>query len=184
MKRNITLTKSLIVAICFTLVLSSCSSWHYKHSRVSVDRDKAISLPIATVPVELAVIPVENKITLMEKTELSANPKKADQVNNNKTSGEVKTNSTQGKSQMNIFTDHIKKIGKAFEAPKTVEKSALSGWVRIMVILFVVGFILLLIGIFLSVFIYGGFWWLFYTFGALCILAGLIVMILGLVGLI
>jgi hypothetical protein len=195
MKKNIILTKSLVVAISLTFILSSCSSWHYQHSRVSVDHNKVISLPVeVSTPLQYEIIPMNNKVELNTKEHTkvtNVKSKNVDRVKNisktypvTTTPVTTKTSSTPKKSIMAVFTDNIKKIGKAFQAPKTIEKSALSGWVRIMVILFVVGFILLLIGIFLSVFIYGGFWWLFYTFGALCILAGLIVMILGLVGLI
>ncbi len=194
MIRNFTITKAVIGLISLTFILSSCSTWHYNNPRVRVDKQNS-TYPNNEIeePAELAAIPwaegmedkkAEHTLAVdSTKNRVNTDISYVENMNDQKLPSEASANYTKSKTPLNLFSDLIKTPHKIFKAQQ-VEKNALSGWVRIMVILFVVGFILLLIGIFLSVFIYGGFWWLFWTFGALCILAGFIILILGLVGLI
>ncbi len=188
MKRNLTITKVLIGVIALTL--SSCTSWRYQHSRVSVDREKTIN--IATTPnslAEIASTPSDKVIETgkMEQTTSTVSlvsSKKSNNIALDQKADQKTPLMTKSKTPIKHLVDQFKKHTDATHQVKHVEKSAASGWVRIMIILLVVGFILLLIGIFLSVFVSGAFWWLFYALGGLLLLAGLIVLILGLLGLI
>lgn len=193
MKRNLTMTMVLFAIIGLTL--TSCSSWRYNNPRVSVDKQTVIyTKPTNDAPKELSASSddkmVEESKTETRNTEvvtnLSSKPNKpvAIRTTHRKAPMLVKTNTEKSKPAFEVLADLFKKKADNVNKTKHVEKAAASGWVRIMIILFVVGFILLLIGIFLSVFVSGGFWWLFYAFGALCIFAGIIVLILGLLGLI
>lgn len=186
MKSNLTITKVLIGIIALTL--SSCSSWRYQHSRVSVDREKTTNVataPNSTVEVETASNDKVIEGGKMEVNSINYNHStKSDKVNSNNNNTIKLPLGAKTKSPINDIVDHFKKHSNAAHQVKNVEKSTASGWVRIMIILLVVGFIVLLIGIFLSVFVSGAFWWLFYALGGLLLLAGLIVLILGLLGLI
>jgi hypothetical protein len=192
MKHSITITKTIIAMIGFTFMLTSCSTWRYnKQPRVRIEAEVIPSDDIQTDSREMinpSTILTEKKTesTLENNTTI----KYGEQENLQHTKVNKRKNPFVGSithktpSFFKLMADQFKKHDKQVCKAKDAEKTALSGWVRIMIILFVVGFILLLIGIFLSVFIFGGFWWLFYAFGALLILAGFIILILGLLGLI
>ncbi len=195
MKRRLTLTKSILAIVGLTFILSSCSSWRYNNPRVSVEKETTPYVNQEVVlPVQLAASPeadvMEDRIlehgTVNDPRLSNTYPGNTQLTNENKQNSPVvlTINHAKNNTSLKLFSDHVKRQGNHSCKTKSVEKTALSGWVRIMVLLFVIGFILLLVGIFLSVFIYGGFWWLFYAFGALCILAGFVILILGLVGLI
>jgi hypothetical protein len=179
------------------MVLSSCSSWHYNHPRVQVDQQRNDQPQI-----QQTQIPQDGNTTTTT-AEILNNESTAPEVNVVATNEEASTvksvpvvnkksrsldksvpqkkvvkKETKGKG---FFFEKFVKNNKLFKV-KSVEKSAVTGWVRLMIILFAIGFIMCLIGIFLSVFLHPGFWWLFSFFGGLCILAGFIVLILGLVG--
>ena len=200
MKTHTKITKVMVVLVSLTFILSSCSPWHYKNVRVKVDTEKTdLNIAFAEAPKNISETVTAQSVYL--ESETSATPQENNAlVSTDKsvvTASEVKKESKIYPSQkakvkvvkikkekkgIMYFTKQIMK-NQLFKV-KDVEKTALSGWIRIMVILFVVGFILLLIGIFLSIFLSGPFWWLFYAFGSLCILAGFVILILVLVGLI
>ena len=187
MKRNLTITKLMIALIGLTL--TSCSTWHYQHSRVSVEREKTTTVTIEPTSAVSMITSPTDKVIENGKVELNTINNSTIDKNKSENISLAKTDTKKSpvvtKTPVKSFIDHfIKKQNNDLHKVKKVEKEAFSGWVRIMIILFVVGFLLILIGIFLSVFIFGGFWWLFYTFGALLIIAGFIVLILGLLGLI
>jgi hypothetical protein len=199
MKHSTNIIKTLIAVIAISFFFTSCSPWHYKNPRVRIDRqDPAVqeevsNKDIQTESVTSQAIDIEKASILKDsikqkeslntevasidhkKVELSVTKKSAQHMPAQKRVSKKTT-----KMSGNFFERALK--SQPFFKVKDVEKSALSGWVRIMVILFVVGFILVILGILLSVFLYPGFWWLFYFLGTLCILAGFIVLILGLVG--
>jgi hypothetical protein len=178
------------------IALTSCSTWHYNHSRVQVDKQKNDEPQIeqTQIPQDGNVTTTTAEILNNEQASPELNVAAANQevsieksipVIEHKTKAIKKSAPTvkevKGKKEGNFFTRQISKITKLFKV-QDVEKSAVTGWVRLMIILFAIGFIMCLIGIFLSVFLHPGFWWLFSFFGGLCILAGFIVLILGLVG--
>lgn len=193
MKRNLTMTKIMIAIIGLTL--TSCSSWRYNNPRVSVDKQNTIiAEPTSDAPHEVAAASYDN-VAGESKTEMKATPRTSTISNKStkpvlvrtpakKSSVVANVNVEKHKSIFDVFGDRLNKKTDQVNETKDVERTKASGWVRIMIILLVVGLILLLIGIFLSVFVTGAFWWLFYAMGGLFILAGLIVLILGLVGLI
>jgi hypothetical protein len=194
MKSYISLSKWSFILVGAIFLLSSCNKWHYNHPRVKVDLDQPNEVNEATAfPQQRSVtteVPENDGMTVIQPstTEVASVEKESKNTPvstphqspiKHKKEGPVK-HKKESKSPFSF----IKKLnnGEHLFKVNEVEKADLSGWVRIMVILFVVGFIMVIIGIFLSVFLYPGFWWLFYFFGSLCILAGFIVLILGLVG--
>jgi hypothetical protein len=189
MKMNLTITKSLIAIIGLTL--TSCSTWHYNTPRVSVDRVKTNTIttqPNSSVEIPVTHEPVvANKKVVMTEHAIYNKPAQKDviQVKDTKAKTAVlsTTQTTEKKSLFTTLTEKIAQKKNLLKVAKS-EKTAASGWVRIMIIFFVVGLILLLVGIFLSVFIAGPFWWIFYALGGLFILGGLIILILVLLGLI
>jgi hypothetical protein len=195
MKRNLTVTKSILGIIGLTFMLSSCSTWHYKHPRVRIEgEDPVYSQMKEERPNDLTIMTTaEEPGNKQIKTGPVADPRLVTEQSDKfyltdrnapKSSVVKETTLKNTNSPLKLFANHVKTHKNGTCNAQSVEKTAATGWVRIMIILFVVGFILLLIGIFLSVFVFGGFWWLFYAFGALLILAGVIVLILGLLGLI
>jgi hypothetical protein len=176
-------------------MLSSCSNWNYKHPRVRTESDKVDYVDAnADLPNKLADSLSPNLVSDKSITNPvifhnRGNQNKTEYFNNKKTndskSGSIKNvDNKLAKSPFTFITKIHRVQHDKMAKAKSVKKEGASGWVRIMIILFVVGLILLLIGIFLTVFISGAFWWLFYGIGALLILAGVIVLILGLLGLI
>jgi len=177
--------------------LSSCSTWHYNTPRIKVDRSTEIDMASKNEPKDsVATITAQSN-------DVENSVRETAEINNQTASTETSVvtadvvkhktkvlpvKSTQIKKEkkgIKYFTQKLMKdINQQLFKVKDVGKTAASGWVRIMIILFVVGFILILVGIFLSVFLGGPFWWLFYGFGALCLLAAFIILILVLVGLI
>ncbi len=189
----------LAIGVLVVLAISSCSPWHYNHPRIAVDKQQTVLLQKETTPevesnqvfTTCEMLALENealdvtKPTEENSSEIASVDKNVITTPSNdhiKNVVPVKQSKLKkNKSKTVSYTERFKEKSQVFEV-QDVEKSTLSGWVRIMVILFVVGFILLLFGIFFSIFLHGLFWWLFYMFGAMCILAGFIVLILGLVG--
>jgi hypothetical protein len=191
--KHTTITKTCIALIGFAFMLTSCSTWRYnKQQRVRIETEAIPSDDTHIYPSEMS-----NPVTTSTEKEIKLIPeknttvtygeqKKIDPIKVNKQKPlvvkSIKDNKTP--STFQLLADHFKRHDKKVCKAQDVEKTAASGWVRIMIIFFVVGFILLLFGIFLSIFIFGPFWWLFYAFGGLLILAGFILLILILLGLI
>jgi hypothetical protein len=186
MKSYISFSKWSFILAGTIFLMSSCNKWHYDHPRVKVDLDQPNEVNEATAfPQQRSItteVPMNNGTTVIQPSNNEVVSVENGVKNTPVTAPHQ--NPIKSKKPTKSPFSFIKKLmdGDRLFKVNEVEKSALSGWVRIMVILFVVGFILVLIGIFLSVFLYPGFWWLFYFFGSLCILAGFIVLILGLVG--
>lgn len=162
-------------------LLSSCSTWHYKHARVKIDADDAITVeepsPVAplTIVANSETAPQQAEMDqsadisspLKEQIKIAPGSNRLQHKDQSKSSGYFVQKFNQGK--------HLFKVNE-------VEKTQLANWLKIMIILFAVGLILLILGAIFSAVIFGGFWWFFYLFGSLCILAGCIVLVLGLVG--
>jgi len=193
MKRNHIITIVLIALV--GLSLNSCSSWRYQNPQGNIAQpsppENRIS-PDQVVDVDPVQTSAVNETGEFEPKTIGDPVAKKNtptitrlrKVNEKKSTPGLITHNTKGKSFFSDFLEHRKMLNDKVGKADHVEKAALSGWVRIMIILFVVGLILILIGIFLSIFISGPFWWLFYAIGALFIVAGFIILILGLVGLI
>lgn len=198
MKHILRSSRYILMITIFAMVFTSCSTWHYNHPRVQVDQPKNDAPQI-----DQALLPQEGNATTTT-SEILKNDESLPEVNVVATSEEASIEKSapvlnkksksleksipqknkvvkKEKKSNGSFFEKLFKPDQLFKV-KEVEKSAVTGWVRLMIILFVVGFILCLMGIFLSVFLHPGFWWLFSFFGGLCILAGFIVLILGLVG--
>lgn len=192
METKLSVTGILLLA---TLLFYSCSSWHYQHPRVktdsdgsdmemgSIDRSKTISeiVTVQSVKIENSGAYKSDLNAEVVSTEkmviISPVMKKETKVLSSQSTKTKMDKKGTGYYTQKVMDDHyLLKV-------KEVEKSTLVGWVRIMIILFVVGFIFLLMGIFFSIFLHGV-WWMFSMLGSLCILAGFIILILGLVGLI
>lgn len=198
MKSYITFTKISFILVAAICLLSSCNKWHYDYPRVKVDLNQANELNQAEAIPQIQPVTTEDPMDDGMTTVLQPTTKEVAYVETNKQEQTAPVTTAEHKAPVKAKKDpstkaqdnkkpfsFIQKLmndGDKLFKVNEVEKSAVTGWVRIMIILFVVGFILVLIGIFLSVFLHPGFWWLFYFFGALCILAGFIVLILGLVG--
>ncbi len=195
MKKCIQIREAIIVLVCLTFVLSSCSPWRYNYPRTKVDieqsneaqnlKDKQTN-DVSTTCTESASNeyiksaagePEELSVGTSEETTVELTPARTAS-----SSVDHSANTQENGTIVGWLTEKLGKEPQKLLKAQEVEKTALSGWVRIMIILFVVGFILLVVGILLSVLLHPGFWWLFYMFGVLCILAGFIVLILGLVG--
>lgn len=177
---------SLIFGILF--LMTSCSTWHYKNPRVSIDMDQQVqNKPMKEHPnnpdvlleaddaVYVSTITEENiaKEYSQVPGEMSIDAKK-----NNSLNEEVKSSNTIIGEKYSSFHKVKHKTYKV----KHAEKTALSGWLRIMIILLAVGLVLLILGAIFSAVLFGGFWWFFYLIGSLCILAAAIVLLLGLLG--
>lgn len=188
MKRNLAIIKVLIGLVGLTL--TSCSAWRYNTPRVSVDREKAMYVNTAT-NVPIAMLTTQNHLKENGKIDLGSINKVniskpvsniTPKVKVNSANSETSIQHLKNNSPLHLFAKQVrnKKPCKIEHA----EKATATGWVRIMIIFFAVGLILLLVGIFLSVFLFGPFWWLFYALGSLLILAAIIILILVLIKLI
>jgi hypothetical protein len=187
MKSYICVTKISFILVAAICLLSSCNKWHYDYPRVKVDLNQANELDqteaVPQIQPVTSEIPADNGTVVQPSANESVSVE-ADQHQQQAPVAVEHKSPVKAKKEAKKPFSFIQKLmdGDRLFKVNEVEKSALTGWVRIMIILFVVGFILVLVGIFLSVFLHPGFWWLFYFFGSLCILAGFIVLILGLVG--
>lgn len=189
MKRNLPVQKVYFILVAFVFILSSCSTWHYKIPRVSVDVDKTVyHNPGKVHSSDLTVTSRSN--TMESKNELEtenlstvADASTSVQLNveDHKKSKTFFKETTKTKRMDPSFSEKLKNDHSLLQV-KDVEKTALSGWLRIMIILFAVGLLLVIIGAILSAVFLGGLWWLFYMIGSLCILAGCVVLVLGLLG--
>jgi len=192
--KSIITNKFTVAVAALMLTLCSCTSWHYNHPRVKVDanrtQDVAYSKPAenttaSQIQEENVTVPnqenVELTVASTEKTLATDTKVKENKAPVVKT---VKAKTKTGKAdKFNLFSYTKKLVSESkLLKVKDVEKSAISGWLRLFILFIVIGFILIIIGVILSVVVPGPIWWIFYLFGALLIVAALIILILGLVG--
>ncbi len=197
--KNYTNTGGIIAAMLgFMFILYSCSPWHYNNPRVKVDKQQVNLVQNESEPVmdtkELTVtfqsIEMEKKSVVIDNPE--ENSEVVASVSNNKINPPVKikikditpvkhTKLKKNRPDTPSYTERFKEKSEVFQV-QDVEKTMMHGWLRWMILLFVIGIILIVMGAIFSVLFFGLLWWLFYFFGSLCILAGFIVLILGLVG--
>jgi len=194
MKYIIQIERSRWILAIFLIGFCSCSTWHYKNPRVKVEIERPnvdlISIEESKAAAETSTsqsIMMENVVpaAIEPSAEVASNEKTIALSSNNENRKinfpDKQSKIKKGKFGLFLFTEKIIDQSRLFKA-KDVQKSALSGWLRLMIIFFAVGLILIVTGAIFSVFIHGGVGWLFYLFGSLCILAGFIFLILGLVG--
>jgi hypothetical protein len=187
MRSYISFTKLSFLLLGSIVFLSSCSSWHYHQPRVRVDLDQANELTQAPAAIQTPltseapatvqqepVLPSNSDVASIE-TQTQANAIPATKAH------KVPAKTKKEKKDPFSFIQKLKDDHQLFQV-QDVEKTAMANWVRIMIILFVVGFVFLIVGIILTVTIFGGLWWIFYVLGSICILAACIILILGLVG--
>lgn len=192
MKLSITKTTTILGLIGVGLILSSCNNWHYKHPRVRIDINREIEKENEAKKTN-DDFSVEPLVSIKEEESIKndSNQKvntshfityKKKSMNKESSTHQINTQKKKAVSYFSFMADQIQKQKSSIREAKSVEKQAMAGWVRIMIILFAIGLILLLVGVFLTIFVSGAFWWLFYGLGALLILAGFIILILGLIG--
>ncbi len=167
------------------LLIYSCNTWTYQHPRVRVEKmpdmetterlpvPKADLLPRHIEEEKLALKSEEKVVALNEAPSRSDNTR-------SKTADVTTTKHKTIKDQ--VVKHHNYKSDYHLNKVKQTQKTALSGWLKIMIILFVVGVVLIVIGAILAFAVGHGVWWIFYALGGLCILAGCIVLLLGLLG--
>ena len=165
------------------LFLTSCTSWHYKHARIKIEPQNGIPVEetsnIAPVTPSMVEAATENSVvspSLNEQASIST-----DMVANKNTIPQNAQLKHKQKADANYYVQKFDQGRHLFKV-KQVENTQLSGWLKIMIILFAVGLILVIFGAIFSAVFFGGFWWFFYLIGSLCILAGFVVLVLGLVG--
>ncbi len=171
----------MAMVVLLMMVLSSCSTWHYHHARVRIDVDQTNRINEVKInSTQLAAVEDPTNESSIARNEISIAEKKVvDQSPVINTDASTLTNYEDGNQatsfEKQMSTHHLLKVSK-------VEKTSLSGWMRIMIILFAVGLLLIILGAIFSAVLPGGFWWFFYLIGSLCIIAGFVILVLGLLG--